>query len=874
MTSKRSRASGRARSARPARAATPAPQATGLAHEALKGRDLPAIERQLRDALARDPRDVSALNNLGVVIRKQGRPDEAADCYRKALAIQPRDWPSLNNLGNVLHHLRDFAGAIEMHDRAIAARPNEADSHFNKGNALTALERIAEAAEHYRQAVALRPGFYEAHCNLGISLRKLGRLDEAIAAYRDAIRHDDRQAFAWIKLGNVFDQQHRFPEAIDAFERALARDPDAPDASNGLGLALMRSGRPAAAIEHLRRAIGSDPKNAWAHLNLALALLTLGRFEEGWREYEWRWSIDDGQGGKYRSTAGAPAWEGQSLAGRTILLIHEQGLGDTIQCLRYIPVLAAMGAKVIAGVQPPLARIAASVAGCAQVVPTGGKVPERDFDAPFLSLPRLLGTTEATIPRDVPYLAPDPDLIAQWRARLPTDGLKVGLCWAGKPSFQADARRTMSFAMLAPLADIEGVTFVNLQKGDAAAEARDAMPVLLDLMDEVTDFADTAAIIASLDLVVTVDTSVAHLAGAMGRPVWMLCRYDSEWRWLLERIDSPWYPTMSILRQDAPFDWAGVVARVVAGIERMKIDGATAPQDEKTMTPPATTEPDNAAPAATPAADPAVFNLLRDGRHGRILYNRNDQYVGRSIAEYGEFSEGEIGLFRQIVREGDFVLEAGANIGAHTVWFARAVGPQGRVYAYEPQRLVFQVLCANVALNSLANVHAVHAGLGRAPGMIGVAEADPRRHTNFGGIPLGHESFQSKVRCETIDSLELPRLKLLKVDVEGMEAEVLAGAEQTIRRLRPLMYLENDRQQNSPALIRLVRSLGYRMWWHLPYLYNPDNFARNGNNVFGRILSINLLCVPAETNINIADMREVLADDDWWRPATPAPTSS
>ena len=261
--------------------------------------------------------------------------------------------------------------------------------------------------------------------------------------------------------------------------------------------------------------------------------------------------------------------------------------------------------------------------------------------------------------------------------------------------------------------------------------------------------------------------------------------------------------------------------------------------------------------------DTAGFNQLASCRHGPLLYNANDQYVGRSLALYGEFSEQEMDVFRHFVNPGDVVLEVGANIGAHTVSLAGLVGPEGVVYALEPQRLVFQVLCANVALNSLSNVHAYHAAAAAAAGSITVPELDPQTFQNFGGLSIqGHEAG-TVVPVITLDSLGLGRCALLKVDVEGMEQEVLSGAVDTIARLRPVMYVENDRKEKSPALITMLQSLGYKLWWHLPPLFNPENFAGNPDNVFGNIVSCNLLCIPAERDIQLPEVMAVRGPEDW-----------
>jgi FkbM family methyltransferase len=258
------------------------------------------------------------------------------------------------------------------------------------------------------------------------------------------------------------------------------------------------------------------------------------------------------------------------------------------------------------------------------------------------------------------------------------------------------------------------------------------------------------------------------------------------------------------------------------------------------------------------------FNKLIQSHYGPIIYNRFDKYVGGSLAAYGEFSEGESAMFAQLVTIGQVVVEAGANIGAHTIHLAKLVGEQGAVFAFEPQRIVFQTLCANLALNQLVNVVARQQGVGRQFGEMVLPNVDPRVENNFGGLSLLPEGTGEKVGIVNIDSLGLSRCDLIKVDVEGMEEEVVAGAVNTIANFRPLMYLENDRAEKSASLIRYLQSLNYRLWWHLSPLFNPNNFAKNSKNIFGGTVSINILCQPAESARPVAGLREVLNSNDTW----------
>jgi FkbM family methyltransferase len=258
------------------------------------------------------------------------------------------------------------------------------------------------------------------------------------------------------------------------------------------------------------------------------------------------------------------------------------------------------------------------------------------------------------------------------------------------------------------------------------------------------------------------------------------------------------------------------------------------------------------------------FNTLSKCRHGWMLYHTADQFIGRGLKKYGEFSEGEVALFRQLLRPGDLVVEAGANFGAHTGAMAKMVGDQGFIIAFEPQRLVFQAMVANVALNSLTNVITIQAGLGAYQGSIKVPVLNPAKGHNFGGLSIGSHNAGEEVPVKTIDSLNLNRCRLIKVDVEGMECEVLEGARNTITRLRPVLYVENDRTEHSRHLIAMIQSFGYKLWWHLPRMFNPDNFRGDTENLFGNIVSVNMLCLPQETQA-VVEMPEIKTPEDDWR---------
>jgi FkbM family methyltransferase len=359
---------------------------------------------------------------------------------------------------------------------------------------------------------------------------------------------------------------------------------------------------------------------------------------------------------------------------------------------------------------------------------------------------------------------------------------------------------------------------------------------------------ETAAVLKNLDLLITCDTAIAHVAGALGVPVWLLLGYVPDWRWGRSGSSTVWYPTMELFRQKAVGEWGGVLEEVAQALERRW--PTIVRRKHYTEYHLAT----------------SGFNRLTRTPHGLMLYNRHDRYIGRSIERYGEFSLGEIELFRQAVQPGWHVVEAGANIGAHTLILAQQVGPRGRVYAFEPQRVLFQTLCANMALNSLTHVYCRQEALGAAAGTTYVPWLDYNAENNFGGLSLTHRQGEP-VPVVPLDSLDLPRCDFLKIDVEGMELEVLRGASQTIQRFRPLLYVENDRPEQSAELIRYLQELGYELYWHLPPLYSPHNSFRNPENEFGRTVSVNMLGVHRSVPQNISGLAKVEGPHSDWRTA-------
>ena len=495
---------------------------------------------------AQDPSDRDATLLRGLALAARGFATRAAPLLQAA--ARPGFGHPCRDLAGLLPEAPDLVAAQFRACRRVA--PGDAALALAYADFLRDAARPAAAAAVLRDLVRRAPRLAAGHKLFGMALLDLGEVAAAIAALRRATALDPDDAAAWSNLGMALKVEGRFAASFAAHDRAVALTPD-------------------------------DPQ---IRLNRAAARLRAGDFAGAWPDYEYRLRI----GGRPALPAATllPALDTlPGLAGRTVLAWHEEGFGDTLQFARYLPLLAGRGARVLAYVPHALARLFATLEGVAAVLTPPAPTPAHDWHCPFFSLPRAFATEVATIPAAIPYFRADPDEAAAWAGRLPTEGLRIGLVWAGQarpwlPGFSTlDASRSMALAALAPLAAVPGVRLVSLQKGTPAAEARDLPDgaILTEPIERAADFAATAAIVANLDAVVSVDTAVAHLAGALGKPVFLLDRYDNCWRWLAGRDDSPWYPTLRIVRQTRMGDWAPVVDRVAAALATLAASKAGLP---------------------------------------------------------------------------------------------------------------------------------------------------------------------------------------------------------------------------------------------------------------------------------------------------------
>jgi tetratricopeptide (TPR) repeat protein len=555
------------------------------------------IYRRILDA---EPRHFDALHFLGVIAGQRGDKETAVRLIDEALAINPRSAPAFSNRGNILKDLRRFADALASYDSALALQPDFADAFNNRGNALRALGRFDDALASYDRAIELRPDYSHAHYNRGNVLADLKRHDDAIASFDRALGFAPANAEIHLVRGNAFTALKRWDEAlacydtvialrrdhVDAqcnrgvalrhlgrhdeaiacYDRAIALIPDRPEAYCNKGTALLDLRRPAEAIECFKRALQIRSGYSDARLNLAHAQLMMGDFTEAWVNYEARWlrtGLADAD-----LPPPAPFWRADDdTAGRTVLLHAEQGMGDTLQFCRYASLVAARGARVILEVQPELTALMASLAGPRLIHAKGKPRPAFDYQCGLMSLPLAFATRLDTIPADVPYLGADAERLVAWRRRLGASTRpRLGVVWSGQVRHSNDHNRSIPLAAFVPLAGL-GMEIVSLQNDVRASDA-DAMRRLdvRNFAAHLSDFAETAALVSLMDVVVAVDTSVAHLAGALGKPLAILLPFAPDWRWMLEREDSPWYPTARLYRQPRRGDWVSVIERVAAEV--------------------------------------------------------------------------------------------------------------------------------------------------------------------------------------------------------------------------------------------------------------------------------------------------------------------
>ena len=521
-----------------------------------------------RKAIQLNPESAEAHNDIAFAFNRKGNLDEAVTACLRTAELRPDSPQAHNNLGNALRDSQRLDEAIVAYNRAVELKPDYAEAYSNMAVALTDSRRLDEGMAACLRAIALNPAYPEAYLNLGNVFNEMARFDEAITAYARALQLKPNYAQAYNSMGNALRRKGLLDEAIDAYNRAIQLKPDHAAAHSNLGIALRDKGQFDGAMLAYSKAIELDPSNIKAHFNLAILLLLLGNFARGWTEYEWRVKRKDEAPSR---TFLRPRWDGGQLEGKRILLHNEQGFGDTLQFVRYVPLVASRGGRVILTCQSSLINILSEVPNVEKVVTATDPMPDFDVHCPLLSLPKAFATDLKSVPASIPYLTADPALIEVWATRLEAKRgrLKIGIAWTGSPTHVNDHNRSISLSQFSALANAENVICFSLQKGEAAEQISRLGTSVIDLTSEIKDFADTAALIVNLDLIISVDTAVAHLAGALGKSVWVLLPFIPDWRWLLDREDSPWYPTMRLFRQRRAGDWEEPIQRIVKELTEM-----------------------------------------------------------------------------------------------------------------------------------------------------------------------------------------------------------------------------------------------------------------------------------------------------------------
>jgi tetratricopeptide (TPR) repeat protein/ADP-heptose:LPS heptosyltransferase len=518
----------------------------------------------IEKALTIKPDYAEAQFNLGVALYAKGEMDKAKACFGKTLKLKPDYIMAYFNMGNVMRKQGENTGALICFKRAVELNPDYLDAHYNLGNTLRDMQRYEEAIVCYKKVLELNPDYVQAYNNLGVVLHGLSGHEEAIKQYQRALEIKPDYSEAYNNWGNTLQALGRYDEAIGCYKKALEIRPDYAEAYYNSGNVFRIKNICDEALVNYKKALEIEPENAEAHWNMGIALLLKGDLNQGWKKYEWRWRRKEFSFNKRNFIS--PLWSGGGIVGCTVLLWTEQGLGDVFQFIRYALMVAEQGARVVVLCQQEVKSLIGNVAGVHEVIGSGEELPAFHVHCPLLSLPLALNTSLENIPAGVPYISADPGLVKKWRERMNSDnaGLKIGLVWAGSPGHGNDRNRSCLLGEFAPLAGVEDITIYSLQKGEASKQAADPPEGmrLVDYTDEIHDFSDTAAIIENLDLVISVDTAVVHLAGAMGKAVWTLLPYSPDWRWMLNRQDSPWYPTMRLFRQFSPGKWGDVIVRI------------------------------------------------------------------------------------------------------------------------------------------------------------------------------------------------------------------------------------------------------------------------------------------------------------------------
>jgi Flp pilus assembly protein TadD len=516
------------------------------------------------------PDDAAALRQFALALHQARRMEEAIKIYRRVTAIDPTDITILNNLCACLCDLGRFDEAAVACERALALDPTHAKALVNRGVIFEQQNNVGAAIGAYRRAVAAAPGEADGFANLAVALHRTGAIDEALAASDRAVALVPNHPLVRGNRAAILVSKGQVDEALAESHHAVALAPNHALAHTNHAAVLLMNGKIDEALEESHRAVTLAPANPTIRFNHSHLLLMCGDLRNGFSDYRWRRQCAGLFSSKLNFSA--PEWQGEPFVGRTLLLFAEQGIGDALQFIRYLPMVAARGGDILLYVQATLVPLFRQLRGVA-VVAHNTPLPPFDLQSSLMDLPHVFGTTLEAVPADIPYLRADPVKVDAWRRKFSDVAkLKVGIVWAGSPTHKADHYRSLAAEAVLPRLVTSGLQLYSLQKEPRPAD----VPVIaalgsdvIDLAPDLGDFADTAAAVAALDLVISVDTSVVHLAGAIGRPAWVLLPYAQDWRWLRDRDDSPWYPSLRLFRQEKPQAWDGVLTRVAIALRQL-----------------------------------------------------------------------------------------------------------------------------------------------------------------------------------------------------------------------------------------------------------------------------------------------------------------
>ena len=724
-----------------------------------------------------------------------------------------------------LLHAGDATGAQLRMRRAIDASPGDNGHRLGLAKILHAAGDLSGAQELYLSQLARQTDDAECWFLVGVTRLDLGDSIGAEEGFRHVVRLLPRQASAWNNLGIAQSRQGRHDDAMQSYQRAYRFDSEAGsdvDAFSSLANAMMESGDVDGALQLLAANLDSRPSIA-GYCNLALALLSSGRLPEGCEYNEFRWLREPLL--SLRARYSCPVWSGQDLNGKTIVVRGEQGFGDVIQLLRYIPLLQSRGARVMLRLPPGLDDIAGKVAGVEHVLGPDER-PEFDYYIPMMTLPLAFRTTLASIPGGIPYIQAESDRVQRWKGRLgETLGVKVGIVWAGSPQHTNDRYRSVPLAAFAGFAAVDGIRLYSLQRGERAADVGTVNFPIENIADELETFSDTAAAIQALDLVICVDTSVAHLAGAMGVPVWTLVAAPADWRWLTTGSVSPWYPTMRLFRQTSRGEWQEPIDCITKALTTLASAGPGA------LLAPEQTVPETMAPL--PFALPS--GRVAETRYGIVQYIMDGRSQARAIREYGEFLPQHLRLLAPLIGAGSTVVQIGAGVGLDTLPLSAKVGDEGDVLCYEASHVCERILRQNLHANRIRNVTIMRRLIaGRAASYDTSAMIGAKQMNEYG--------------FETLDDLKLKTLALLFVNQAELSMEVLDGAVDTLWRLRPAIFVRSlDKTDGTlPEVSERLHAFGYKSWVFSTEFYSAENFNRSLTDIFDGAYCRALLALPEE----------------------------